>query len=118
MENDIQIATAERDIFARIASNSANKVVYIVETEDPFLPKEPRIFLALKIIESAVTLDIVGYDISKNNTKETQKNKQQLTYQQALEQVEKGIVEVINIKFPWTRVISVRNVNYKHKSAK
>ncbi len=118
MENDIQLASAERDAFARIALNSANKVVYIVEVEDPFLSKEPRVFLALKMTESANYLDLVGYDISKNNIKETQNSKQKLTYQQALEQVEKGTVEVINIRFPWTRVISVRNVNYKHKSAK
>lgn len=118
MENDIQIATAERDIFARIASNSANKVVYIIEVEDPFLPKEPRIFLALKMTESSNYLDLIGYDISKSNIKETQKNKQKLTYQQALEKVEKGEVDAINIRFPWTRIISVRNVNYKHKSAK
>ncbi len=115
---DIQIASAERDAFARIASNSTNKVIYIVEIEDPFLPKEPRIFLALKMTESPNYLDFIGYNIPKSNIKETQKNKQILTYQQELKKIEEGSVEPINIRYPWTRIISVRNVSYKHKSAK
>lgn len=93
-------------------NSSTNKPLYILMVEDPALKVKYRYFATPKIDKMAGIVDIVGYEIETN----AQINKIK-TWDDAVELASKEKFNIVNMTFPWHRVISIRNVSYKSKSA-
>lgn len=91
--------------------NSTNKLLYILVVEDPTVKQNCRIFATSKVDKMAAFADIIGYEITN-----AQSNKLK-TWDDVIELANDGNIELINISFPWHRVINIRNVTYKSKSA-
>ena len=95
----------------RIIGNSTNKLLYIVVTEDLSSDQGIRYFATSKIDKTPVCLDVVGYEVTNAQSSQLK------TWDDAVELATQEKIENISISFPWHRVISIRNVSYKTKSA-
>ena len=95
----------------RNISSSANKMLYILVVEDPSLKAKTRYFATQKVDKMASFADIIGYEVT-----DAQSSKMK-TWDDATALAEKQEKEIVSISFPWHRVISIRNVSYKSKSA-
>jgi hypothetical protein len=94
----------------KMLGNSANKLLYILVTEDPSNKTQVRYFATAKVDKLATYVDLVGYEVTN-----AQSNKLK-TWDDVTELAKKGKLEILNISFPWQRVINIRNVSYKIKS--
>lgn len=107
-----QFATAEKDAFARInSSNSVNKVTFIVKVKDSLDNTKERIFAALKVLEYANYVELIGIELLINKKTKTTQKIDRLS--QVLEKAEEETV--VNIKFPWHKVNEIQNVSYQYK---
>ena len=97
----------------RSMGNSTNKLLYILVVEDPTLKEKCRLFATTKVDKMTAFAEVIGYEITN-----AQSNKLK-TWDDVVELVntKNGSIELVNISFPWHRVISIRNVTYKSKSA-
>lgn len=91
--------------------NSTNKLLYILVVEDPSQKTNVRYFATTKIDKLATGVDVIGYDFTN-----AQSNKLK-TWDDALGLATKEESEILSIFFPWHRIINIRNVSYKQKSA-
>ncbi len=107
--NPIQ-ATAEAEAISRINKNTTHKVTYLVRVKDQSDNTKERVLAALKVLEFANYVEVVGIELVTNKTKKTQKIDR---YSQVLEKAEEEIV--VNIKFPWHTINEIQNVSYQHK---
>lgn len=115
-DQDQQKASAYEAANARLSANSANKVLYIVRVEDPSVKSKIRSYAALKLNETmAHYLQLIGFEYPKTETKNNTQKKIN-TYQEAVEIAEKENLDIEDLRFPWQRVISIKNVNYQNKS--
>jgi hypothetical protein len=105
----IQEADAKTLAEARLKDNSVNNALYIVTVEDPTVASKKRKFASPKApLETSFYLNVTGIEIA---TKETYKS-----YKEVLDNVKKGEpVKMVNIKFPWTKVIHIDNRTYQTK---
>lgn len=94
----------------RNMNNSTNKLLYLLVVEDPSVKTKTRIFATGKLDKNAAFVDMFGYEIT--NVHSTQLK----TWNDAVELANKESIELVNMSFPWQRVLSIRNVNYKQKS--
>lgn len=102
-----QEASARAQADARLRENSSNNPIYIVTVEDPTVKLKCRTFIAVKINQEANCLDVIGYEIKKTETKALN------NVREVLDNVIKGkLVQLSNIKFPWTRVINIENKTF------
>jgi hypothetical protein len=96
---------------------TGTKALYIVVVEDPSSKPKFRVYGTAKPDKTPGYLEIsTGYDL----TKLTKAQLEQLrTYEDVIELGKEGKVELVNITFPWQRIISIKNVSfgYKAKSA-
>ena len=109
--SDVQEANANTLADLRLKENLNLGPVYIVTVEDPTVRSKKRSFVSLKLREdSPVYLDLIGIEVdSKEKSKFS-------SYQEVENYIqEKGSVSVVNIRFPWTRVINMENRSYKKK---
>jgi hypothetical protein len=110
-DSDLQEANAKLLAELRLKQNSANNYLYMVKVEDPTIKSKCRYFVALKLREdNAFCLDLVGVEINSKD-KDTFKS-----YNEVVNYVKNGeSVHVVNIRFPWTRVINIENRTYVRK---
>lgn len=72
----------------------------------------PKPFLALKLDKGASYVDATGFFISKE---EEDKSK----YSELIDEKTKNSPnEIREMSFPWDQIVSVQNLNYRHKGAK
>lgn len=95
----------------RNIASSTNKMLYILVVEDPSLKAKTRYFATQKVDKTAGFADIVGYEVTNAQSSKLK------TWDDATTLAETQELEIFNISFPWHRVISIRNVSYKLKSA-
>lgn len=95
----------------RNISSSTNKMLYILVVEDPTAKEKYRLFATTKIDKMAGFSDVIGYEITNAQSSKLK------TWDDATALAEKQELEVVSFSFPWHRVISIRNVSYKSKSA-
>lgn len=102
-----QEASARALADAKLREKSSNNPIYLVTVEDPTSKLNFRYFIATKLNYEGNCLDVVGYEIKKTEIK-TLNN-----VREVLDNVIKGkLVQISNIKFPWTRVINIENKTY------
>lgn len=98
------------------SSKTNNKTVLLVLVEDPSVKVKYRGFLGVPELEMAGSLlSIKGYEISWSDREKIN------SYQDALifaNKFNNGPEDVVEIKYPWQRVISVNNIGYKRKDLK
>jgi hypothetical protein len=95
----------------KIIGSSTNKLLYIVVTEDISYDAGFRYFATSKIDKVQTCLDIIGYEITNAQSSILK------TWDDALELAVQENIDHISISFPWHRIISIKNVSYKGKSA-
>jgi len=84
--------------------------VYILNVEDPSKKTKVATFVILKLREdSSVLCDFVGFEAGK-----TQINSFG-SFEDVNNYVNKKSVKIVNIRVPWTRVVSIENITYKYK---
>jgi hypothetical protein len=112
--SDQQYASANAEADAKLSKKSefsGNKPIYLVTVLETENPTKIRTFASFKTnLNHPNYLDIVGCELP--NTK-TQKS---INLDNIKQEIEKSNKEtVLDIKFPWHRVINIINVNYKHR---
>ncbi len=109
MSNEITDLPVQKNI--GLPSNSTNKALYIVVVEDPTIKAKKRVFAAQKVVHNTPTLEVFGYEITDAQTSQLK------SFNDASNLAKEGQLEILNVSFPWCRVISITNVSYKLKSA-
>jgi hypothetical protein len=105
----VQEATAKAQAEARMKDNSGYNALYIVTVEDPTVKAKSRKFASPKPpLEAAFYVDVTGIEIV---TKKAYKS-----YKEVLDDVKGETVKMVNIKFPWTKVIHIDNRTYQTKT--
>ena len=87
-----------------LPGHSGNKPVYLVQVQgDYFSGGTPSVFVSYKLNYEPVVLKLQGWKISKDATVDN------------LEDAEKHAnrEQYLDIHFPWTRVISIKNITFK-----
>lgn len=96
------IATAEQKM-----KQTINNLLYIVKVEENSKSNSFRFFATQKVDETSNMVGFKGFEIP---SKDEAKLK---TYSDILTYVEKKKIEMVEIKFPITRIISIENRTYK-----
>ena len=91
---------------------SGNKALYLIVVEDPSSESKFITYGTAKPDKTIGFVEFIGYDLSKATRIETLK-----TYEDVTELGFRGEAELVSICIPSTRVVSIRNVSYKTKSA-
>lgn len=110
IDDGIQEAKAIEKI-NKIIGNSTNKLLYIVVIEDLSSDQGIRFIATSKVDKNPVCLDVIGYEVTNAQTDKLK------TWDDAVELATNEKMEIISVTFPWHRIISIRNVSYKTKSA-
>lgn len=87
-----------------------NKTVYILLVEDPSKREKFRAFVGVDVISGSETFDLKGYEIKWSNRDKITGFDDAIKY---ANEFNKGPEDIVDIKYPWHRVISVRNVTYR-----
>lgn len=109
--NDIQVADALSKIHNKMGAKDTNKIVYKIRVEDPTSRPKSREFLAYNMLENPYYLEIRGVDLTQSL--QTHNNLEINSYRDIIDLKEKGLVEIINIRFPWTRIVNIQNMSFK-----
>jgi len=88
---------------------STNKIVYLVRVEEPIGKTKSRAFLTSKIIKGDVFLEFTGHEIKVTNIDKIK------TYDDAIKIANEDKFPLVNIIYPWRRIINVKNVSYYKK---
>jgi hypothetical protein len=84
--------------------------VNILRVEDPSEKTGVATYFVLKLREdSAILCELVGFKAGKTQINAIN------SFEDVVNYVEKGSVKVVNIRIPWTRIVSIENITYKHK---
>jgi hypothetical protein len=85
-------------------------LVNILRIEDPSEKTGISIYVLLKPLrtDNSVLCDFVGFKIGK-----TQINAFN-SFEDVANYVSKKLVSIVNIRAPWTRIINIENITYKH----
>ncbi len=94
--------------------STGNKALYIVIVEDPSSKPKLRVYGTAKPEKTQSFLEFIGYDLTINTTAQIEQLK---TYEDVIELSNQGKTDLVSLVYPWSRVISIKNVSYKIKSA-
>jgi len=111
MDKDIGVKIQDASAIQKadsLTANSANKLLYIVVTEDPTSKDEVKYFATSKVDKLTNFAEVIGYEVTSVQMKQIK------TWNDVTELANKSkSMEIVNMTFPWHRVISIRNVSYK-----
>jgi len=93
---------------ARNKENKTTAPLFLLRVEDP---KKIVNYLVTKLIDDRPVLcEFVGFEATQKEVGAFSSVEEAANYVK-----EAGSVRLVNIKIPWTRVISIENITYKHK---
>lgn len=92
---------------ARNKENKTTAPLFLLRVEDP---KKIVNYLVTKLIDGPVLCEFVGFEATQKEVGAFSSVEEAANYVK-----EAGSVRLVNIKIPWTRVISIENITYKHK---
>ena len=99
-----------------LSGKSKIKIVYLVLVEDVTKKEKCRAFVGEHESDANVSLLIIrGYEIKWSNKEKITNYEDALKY---VNEFNKSPEDIIEIKYPWHRVISIINVSYKRKDLK
>ena len=110
---DIGIELQESGALRRVNSelaNSTTKLLYTIVVEDPTAKTECRLFATSKVDKSATFCEVIGYEITGAQSSKLK------TWNDVIELATKSQLDLVNMTFPWHRVINIKNVSYKAKA--
>lgn len=113
-ENEPKIASILSEVNTKLATNSANKFVYLVKAEDPDYYYKFRWFATLKQeITNQNFMKIIGIELPYTTPDKSKKQKQINEYKELVEKAEGE--PIIEVMIPWNRIINIQNLNYQYK---
>jgi len=86
--------------------------VYTLRVEDPSEKTGVATYLLLKQVreENSILCDFFGFKAGKTQINAIN------SFEDVVNYVEKGSVKVVNMRVPWTKIVSIENITYKHKN--
>lgn len=96
---------------ARNKENKDIKPLYVLRVEDPEGSKKVKLYIVIKLrYDVAVLCEFFGFETTQKEVSAFSSVEEAANYVK-----ESDSVELVNIMIPWTKVISIENITYKHK---
>lgn len=110
MDISLQESNALALANARNKENKTTAPLYLLRVEDPGTKKNKSYLVTKLFDDRPVLCEFVGFEATQKEVSAFSSVEEAANYVKEAESV-----ELVNIKIPWTRVISIENITYKHK---
>jgi hypothetical protein len=90
----------------RMPGSSTNKSLYSVTINDP-VKSCYRVFLTTRVDKGANFVEFKGFEVEEQKASNIQ------SYDDAIKHANERKIAMVNILFPWHKIVSIKNITYK-----